>query len=116
MDSSKEAKSVTCVPKRRLPSCAKARNTMANITKKLSTSFPHCNQSSISFALATRLLAYKIVRARTLLRVLVSWVIVLLKEMYLNILTIAKNTLRATKAFACVEETSFYSGPLYRDF
>ena len=37
-----------------------------------------------------------------------SWVIVLLKEMYLNILTIAKNTLRATKALACVEETSFY--------
>ena len=58
----------------------------------------------------------KLVRARTLLRVLVSWVIVLLKEMYLNILTIAKNTLRATKAFACVEETSSYSEPLYGDF
>ena len=58
-------------------------------------------------SLATRLLAYKVVKARTLLRVLVSWVIVLLKEMYLNILTIAKNTLRATKAFAYVKKTSF---------
>ena len=71
---------------------------------------------AVNGALATGLSAYKLVRARTLLRVLVSWVIVLLKEMYLNILTIAKNTLRATKAFACVRETLFYSEPLYGDF
>ena len=63
---------ITWEPKIMKPSCANAKNTMKNMTAKPATSPAH------------------------LVRVLASWVIVLLKEMYLNSFTHEKNTRMAT--------------------